>query len=109
MSENTLVWNVFRENVNANKIEVWNIFRHAGFLVSCRKIFKELGNDREKSEEKIKRELQYYFWCKCEHEVVISEYPPSHRNVELKVDIYSQVVMNWDIFFDYLWNNQALL
>ena len=30
-------------------------------------------------------------------------------NVEYKIDIYTQIMMNWDRFIDYIWNNKHLI
>ena len=75
----------------------------------------------------------YYFWSKCEWEVVITDWPTHitveeieelneelsryearwHRKpyslnvglpVQKKVSVYDQVMMNWDIFVEYVWN-----
>ena len=77
----------------------------------------------------------YYFWCKCEYEVIITSFPTyitmneldrlnderwSHKdrygtdyvriNVNpdtgAKIDIYTQVMNNFDIFCDYVWNSK---
>ena len=100
-----LVWNVFREDVNHNKIYEFNVFNHHHFTEDCKKAFKSFRGNKDKVEEEIKRCLMYNYWCKCEHEIVITGFPPSEKTSR-KVDIYSQVVMNWDRFFDYLWENQ---
>lgn len=98
------VWNVFREDVNRKKIYEYNIFTHWKFMEDCTKTFKKYKGDRDVIEEEIRRWLLYYFWCKCEHEVVITGFPTC--STERKVDIYTQVFINWDRFFEYIWNNQ---
>ena len=98
------VWNVFREDFNGKRIYEYNIFKHGSFIKECEEIFKKYKGDRETIEEKVKRSLMYYFWCKCEHEVIITGFPTT--STERKVDIYTQVLMNWERFFEYIWNNQ---
>jgi hypothetical protein len=81
--------------------------------------------------------LQYYYWSKSEYETIITSWPPYvedeelnrlnsekekriqetgkfyraavNLNVGYKIDIYTQVMMNWDRFIDYIWNNKHLI
>lgn len=39
----------------------------------------------------------YYFWAKCEYEVIVSSWPPRDGS-ERKIDIYTQLKENWHIF-----------
>lgn len=68
----------------------------------------------------------YYFWSKCEYEVIITSFPMYINQEELeiinnsdrkykiniepdvgvKVDIYSQIMNNFEVFVDYVWNNK---
>lgn len=98
------VWNVFHEDVNQKKIYEYNIFEHWKFMEDCVATFKRYKKDRNKIEEEIKRWLRYYFWCKCEHEIIITGFP--NGKTERKVDIYTQILLNWDRFFEYIWDNQ---
>lgn len=47
-------------------------------------------------EERLRSECMYYFWAKCEWEVVVSGWP--NEKVSRKIDIYEQLLANWDIF-----------
>ena len=128
-------WNVLRNDFNAHEIKEYDIFRHNSFA----KDVAELSNQdltKEDFTEKLRRSLQYYFWAKSEHEVVITSWPPyidgeeltrlnteyeEHNtkwgrypyklNVRLdvreKIDIYDQVLLNWDIFVDYVWSQRG--
>lgn len=71
--------------------------------------------------------LMRRYWSRCEYEVVITSWPPRispqeverlsaekkslyghlcpNLEIEEKVDIYSQIKLNWNIFVDYIWNN----
>lgn len=40
----------------------------------------------------------------CEWEVVIGPWCGDRGTKEIKVDVYMQVMNNWDIFVDYVWN-----
>lgn len=48
-------------------------------------------------ERRLERLCMYYFWSKCEYEVIVSSWPPREGSEE-KIDIYDQLKANWDIF-----------
>lgn len=48
-------------------------------------------------EERLDKMCMYYFWSKCEYEVIVSAWPPRDGSEE-KIDIYAQLRANWDIF-----------
>ena len=107
-----LEWNVYIENVNANRIEPYNIFLHRRFLEDCRNDFRVwfykegAPSDTLPLQERIRMELQYYFWSKCEWEVIVSGWPPNARIKEEKIDVYGQVMLNFPAFFDYLMDHK---
>lgn len=129
-----MVWNVYREDFNRRAIVKYNIFNHRGLAQDVNKLFKE-DISKDEFAEQLKRSLMHCFWCKSEHEVVISSWPAyidkeeldrinteyeeynnkwGHYpykinvspNVGKKIDIYSQVMMNWEQFVEYVWSNK---
>ena len=48
-------------------------------------------------EKQLDRQCMYYFWAKCEYEVIVSAWPPKDGS-DRKIDIYTQLKENWDIF-----------
>ena len=48
-------------------------------------------------EKQLDRQCAYYFWAKCEYEVIVSAWPPRDGS-DRKIDIYTQLKENWDIF-----------
>ena len=45
--------------------------------------------------------LKYYFWSKAEWEVIISPWVGGKiEQCEIKIDVYSQVKINWEAFFN---------
>lgn len=103
-----LVWNVYEEDFNAKKIVVRNVFNLSWrFNEYLKENFKE---NKIKGEfcEQLRRDLQYCYWCKSEHEVIISSWP-SRDDCEIKVDVYAQIMINWDRFCDYVWENKSLI
>ena len=85
----------------------------------------------------IAREIGYELWARCQYEVVITSWPvyitaeeleslkkeeteakeKGHNfcrtsvdpDIGIKVDVAQQIMMNWDNFIAYLWNNRKLL
>ena len=110
-----LEWNVYIENVNANRIEVYNVFKHGGFLKHCKEALSEwmynfgFPDDMGRLAEDIRVTAQYYFWSKCEWEIILQSWPTRQDFREEKIDVYDQVRLNWDAFLDYLWENRKVL
>ena len=132
-----LIYNVYVEDFNNKSIKTINIFKHASFYDSLLRIKREQKDNFEKFSEEVKKSLMYNFWSKSQYEVVITSWPPYvddkainkvvterdehikkgnnfYRNtiqleVAEKIDIYDQVMLNWDIFIKYLWDNKNLI
>ena len=129
-----MVWNVYREDFNNKAIVTYNIFDHGGFAQDVNKLLKE-DISKDEFANQLKRSLRYYFWGKSEHEVVITSWPVYINRAELdrlnteyqeynnkwghypyniniipnvgeKIDIYNQVMMNFDIFVDMIWREK---
>lgn len=130
--KNSLCYYVYKESFNSKKIEKFNVFNNWRFLEDIEKLFKNKPT-KEQAADEIKRYLFYYYGSKCEYEIIITSWPCYISNEELdkvneeklrykreyghysyvnnivptvgeKIDIRQQVLMNWDIFFDYVWN-----
>ena len=129
-----LEWNVYYEDFNAKTIRPLNVFQHHGFCEDVEEAMKK-SLTYEKFSHEIKRSAQYYFWSKSEYEVVITSWPPyieteeellrlvnekankfllgqstKYLNIRPvvgeKIDIYDQLMLNWDRFIDYLWREK---
>lgn len=98
-------WNVFYHNVNIQKIVPFNIFQHGRFRKDVEELLKDF-DDKEDFAKQLKSELMYNFWCKSEYEVIISPWCGGRSTEDIKVDIYSQVMLNWEIFVDYVWGTK---
>ena len=126
-----MIWNVYERDINSREIKVFNIFNHSSFRESVLKL-KKKKFPKEVFEKHLEREVMYYFWSKCEYEVVVTSFPPYIDKIELdrvnkeyyeynlkwghyplrmdvypeisiKIDIYNQLKLNWDVFVDYVW------
>lgn len=117
-----LQWYVYNESMSDRRIKVFNVFDHASFSKDVCKLRKKKLSREEFSKE-LKSISMYYFWSKCEYEVVITSWPPRIDQEELnrlvseencyrygvrltvgeKIDVYQQLALNWDRFVDYLY------
>ena len=123
---NDLTWNVFRYDINKKEICVFNVFKHSRFFNDVKRMQRTNMRYHEFSEE-LRVTTMYYFWCKAEHEIVITSFPTYINKDEadrianeefnyktqvsldcsLKIDIFHQLSMNWDKFVDYVWTNKV--
>ena len=144
-------WNVYYYDFNRKKIDTFNIFEHGSFRAYTKKAIKQHKKHKENIEdfaERLKRELQFYFWSKAEWELIIEITEdnriflipwcgcrnPEEVKIEIKpvitedgfdwlefarvhidrqkygnkakIDVYDQVMFEWDVFVNYVWNNK---
>ena len=129
-----LEWNVYVHDFNRKEIKIFNIFNHGRFLDDVKKDLKRCA-EKEEFSEKLRGHLFYYYYSKCEWEVVITSWVPHITTSELdrlntereealkkynrdpyslyvnpdigeKVDVYEQVRLNWNLFVDYVWSHK---
>ena len=99
-------WNVFYYNINAHKIEIFNIFDHWKFREDLQSDLKKCRT-KEAFAERLKSELSYYFWAKSEYELLFSPWVGGNREKDtIKVDVYTQVMANFEILLNYIWENK---
>lgn len=96
-------WVVYIDNINTKSIETFDVFEHHRFAEDVRKAYKRHKDDFDAFAEDVKMYLAYYFWSKCEWEVIVSAWPPTNRISQRKIDVYEQVRNNWDVFIEYVW------
>ena len=99
-------WNVICNNINKRKIELFNIFDHAGFRKESCSLVKKY-QDKAPFAEELRHSLKHYFWCKCEWEVLVFPWPcfPEEDNPR-KIDVFWQIDANWAAFLDYAWEHR---
>ena len=102
MNVRDLKWNVYYHDINSKKIENFNIFRHAGLVNDIERYFKKY-KDKEEFAKNLRHSLMYYFWSKSEWEILIYPWCGGLNTKEIKIDVYDQVMNNWDIFVDYVY------
>ena len=131
-----LEYYVYYHNFNGRSIEKFNIFDHGRFLEDVKKDLKKYA-DKEEFSERLRGHLFYYYGSKCEWEVVITSWVPHitiselnrlneerektlkeynrepyrlyvNPDVSEKQDVYEQVMLNWDLFVDYVWSHKKV-
>lgn len=108
-----LCWNVYTEDVNNRIIEIYNVFEHQKFKEEVVDSFNKCWKEDEpttslsKFKERVKDLAQYYFWGRCEYEIILSDWPPAPEGKfnKKKVSVYDQLSLNWDSFINYTVNN----
>lgn len=99
-------WHVYYDNVNKKQITYFNIFDHCGFRDDFCKI-AAASQTKEEFAEAVRQSLMYHFWSRAEYEVLVYSWPVTHLSDPcIKVDIYSQIKMNWQAFVDYTWSHR---
>lgn len=106
-------------------------------IIEIYKEHKKKSMTKEEFGEQVRMALMHEYWSRCEYEVVITSFPPHVENDEIdrlnkertehlkewgnfyctdvrlsvdkKIDVYGQVMLNWEQFLDYLWNNIDLI
>lgn len=97
-------WNVYHYDTNTRKIEPYNVlYRMEPFIKDLKKKYK----DKEDFAEQLRKELMYHYWSRCEWEIVVSAWCGGDGKEARKIDVYSQIMMNWQPFVDYCWNFHA--
>lgn len=99
-----LIWKVYIENFNAKRIEQYNVFNHFKFSEEVKEAYKEHKDDFDAFSVSVQRSLMYYFWSKCEWEIILSDWPPSENFNDMKISVYDQIMLNWNVFIEYIWN-----
>lgn len=99
-------WNVYIYNINKRKIEKFNVFEHYSFVKYVKKYLNDCKT-KEEFAEHLESELRFYFWSKAEWEVLVSPWVGGDREKDtVKIDVYNQVMCNFDVFVNYVWNNK---
>ena len=126
----SLAYYVYIENFNKKSIEKYNVLSE--HILEQIKTKTKYVEDKQAFADVVKQVIMYHYWSKCDWEVIITDWP-THIEVEEvtrlererdeyfgrynrvpyslcvnlkvaeKVDVYDQVMLNWNIFIDYLW------
>lgn len=88
---------VIRFDFNSRKFEKYDIMER---LIADYNYEKEKPTDFAKF---VKSCALYRWWAKCEHEIILSDWPC--QKTKEKWDIYTQVIMNFDLVVEVFTEN----
>ena len=95
-------WNVWIWNFNNDSLEQYDVVPMLlRELKSLRK--EDFPMDKRSMDRELKTWAQYYFWSRCEYEMIVQGLPK--KDNEEKVDVYDQLMLNWDTFSEAFWKN----
>lgn len=100
LNELNLTWYTYIYDFNAKEIKPYNVFTHVAYLRKILELYLE-STSWEDFKKEVDRWTQYYFWSKCEYELILSSWP--NKEEEIKIDIYDQLKLNWDKFINYIY------
>ena len=96
-----LVYNVYKEDNTS--IRSYNIFDHLYLTIEELRVMKIETLDKEAFGERLKARLRYCFGSRSECEVLIGGIHNSSK--EQRIDIYHQLMMNYPLLLNYVWEN----
>ena len=114
-------WMAYYYSINRDEIKEFNIFGHWRFREDVQKPAKKRIK-KEDFKEKLRRELLYYFWSKCEWELVIEVTEDNHIFLKpwcgcrepdkVRVDVTNDDSFDWKGFAEkhisqQIFNNEA--
>ena len=70
-------------NINSQKLTLYNIFTHRGFATDVLDLVNDENIDtKEQFQTRLADIIRYWFWSKCEWEIITASWPPSeYRNM----------------------------
>ena len=101
-SDTDFKWNVWIWNFNNDSLEHYDIVPMLlRELKSLRK--EDFPMDKKSMNKELKSWSRYHFWSKCEYEMIVQDF--HKKDNEEKVDVYDQLMLNWDTFSEAFWKN----
>ena len=78
---------------------------HGGIRADIVKATKHCKT-KEEFADKLRSSLMYYYWSKCEWEIIVGPWCGGRDTKEIKIDVFDQVMYNWEHFLEYVWNER---
>lgn len=85
-------FNVIIEDINSRKFIPYDVIP---YLVRCYHEEKDKPGTIKEFKVFIERHSKYQWWSRCEYEIILKSWPTG--NIEKKIDVHQQVMMNIDI------------
>ena len=96
-------FNVINFEFNSKKFESYDVMP---YLINCYKNVKrkkECPKTFEDFKKFVESKSMYMYWSRCEYEIILSDWPG--QNINKKIDIHEQLMMNIDTVTDILMKN----
>ena len=101
-SDTDFKWNVWIWNFNNDILEQYDVVPMLlRELKSLRK--EDFPMNKRSMDKELKTWAQYYFWARGEYEMIVQGL--HKKDNEEKVDVYDQLMLNWDTFSEAFWKN----
>ena len=97
-----LEWYVLWCDFNTDKIVKFNIFTRPFIDALHKEVLKKRITNLAQLKEYIRRWSLYYYWCKCEHEILVSGVFAKSMDDMEKIDVDFQIKMNLDRITEYV-------
>lgn len=97
-----LRWYAFEYDWNKKGVVRTNVLNTTLVEYAIKILQKNKITKVEDFKEVLKGELMYYYWCKSEHEVMVSGLFPSNLDNAVKIDIWYQLEPNLDRIVEYV-------
>lgn len=98
-----LEYYVLLPNINNERDYKFNVFRSSRFFRCLMDLKARTKKDNTLNiKEEVKHLLQYSFWGKAEYEIMVKVL---FGKEEHKIDVYEQIMLNYDLFYEYLIRN----
>ena len=101
MKKPTFTWNVLNWDFNRDKLEVYDVGYRFVNAVDSDKL-ASLPKNYAELDDYLNSEAHYRFWAKCEYEIIITGWP--QQTNEAKIDVCTQLRLNWDRFVKAFWD-----
>lgn len=97
-----LEWYVLMWDSNTKKVVNYNVLDNELIQILHKEIVKKKTmTNYEQLKETVKRWRMYYYWSKCECEILVSGWPAEEDEFE-KIDAWRQIEMNLDRMCEYI-------
>lgn len=94
---------MFIYDMDCREIRKYNVLNHYSFSKEVDELLHKTSISKEEFQDKLRSSLMYYFWGRSEYEIVIYPWCGGGEKESKKIDVYTQIMMNWDKFVEYVW------
>lgn len=102
--KNELEWYAMYWSWNEKRLQYENVIRE-DLIKDVKKAIRE-NKSYDEIKDKVRLNLMYHFWSKCEWEMIVTDLALADEREE-KIDVYFQLCPNLDRITEYLITNLA--